>query len=149
MIRWDRTNVYKLVSIFGDGLEHPWMEVINIGTRYFLDAPINTRIHKTHQAKFEAFLKKGVNYGLIKKVDTKANQQARRQDTYMISEKDYNYKITTAGDIILRHELGIRSGDHFYAQLFDRSIDGAFGVDKFAPLPRNLKKINDGTHKSN
>jgi hypothetical protein len=142
MIQWKRENIHKLISLFGDGLEHPWLEVMNLGTRYFLDAPINKR-HKTHQDKFEEFFAKGVNYGLIEKIDTKANQIARQQETYQISEHDYKYKITKKGDALLRYELAIRSGDAFWANVFDRTIDGAGGLDRFAPIPKSLRKTNE------
>jgi hypothetical protein len=148
MIPWNRENVYKLISLFGDNLEHPWMEVINIGTRYFVEVPINTKRHKTHQDKFEEFFKKGVTYGLIEKVDTKHNQQIRLQREWQLQPEDYNYKITRKGDALLRNELAERSGDSFYAHMYDRTIDGKFGINTFAPLqPTNINIKDKQTYK--
>jgi hypothetical protein len=147
MIQWKRENIYKLISLFGDGLEHPWMEVVNIGTWYFLNVKIETkqdrRKYKYHTDKFEDFFKKGVNYGLIEKVDTKANQQERRKTAYQITERDYHYKITPKADAILRDELAQRSGDSFYAHMYDRTVDGEFGIDKFSPLQATNLNIKE------
>lgn len=143
MIQWKRENIHKLVSLFGDGLEHPWPEVINIGTRYFLNSPINTKRHKTHQAKFEEFLKKGVNYGIIDKIDTPYTISERQKDRYLIETEDFNYKLSKKGDRLLRQEQAERTGDSFFFSLYDRGVHTPFGVDKFAPLPSSLKKIKE------
>jgi hypothetical protein len=134
MIQWKRPNVFLLLCLFGDGKDHSWLEVVNLGTRLFVDVDINIKKHATHQAKFEEFLKKAINYGLIEMVETKEIRLIRQQRFYQISKEDYLYKISTKGDKLLRQEQAEREGNAFYYNLFDRSVGGKFGVDAFAPL---------------
>ena len=151
MIVWKRENVFKILCLFGDNLEHPWMEVINLGTRLFLDSPVNG--FKTHQAKFEAFFAKAVNNGLVDVIDTPEVRRLRdiekpvsgHYTTPMISKEDFNYKLSKKGDKMLRQEQAERTGDSFFFNLYDRGVDTPFGVDKFAPLPKNLKKVDNGS----
>lgn len=134
MIQWKRENIFNLLCIFGDNKPHEWMEVINLGTRLFVNIPINTKHHATHQAKFEEFFKKAVNYGLVNKLSTKYIQTIKTQNSYQLDEKDYVYKLSAKGDRLLRQEQAERTADGFYYNMFDRSVDGKFGIDRFAPL---------------
>ena len=143
MIQWNRPNIFKMLCLFGDDKLHGWTEVINIGTRLFLDIRIEHHEYKTHQAKFEEFLKKGVNYGIIDKIDTPDTISERQKDRYLIEKEDFNYKLSKKGDRLLRQEQAERTGDSFFFSLYDRGVHTPFGVDKFAPLPSSLKKIKE------
>ena len=140
MIQWKRQNVFNLLCLFGDDKPHGWMEVVNLGTRLFLNIPIQYHQFKTHQEKFEAFLQKAIEYGIIDMLPTEYVTKTRTQHSYQISKHDYNYKLSAKGDRLLRQEQAEREADNaFYYNLFDRSVDGDFGVDRFAPLtPTNL-----------
>lgn len=150
MIPWKRETVYNLLCLFGDDKLHPWMECINLGTRLFLSVPIQNRRYKTHQAKFEAFLQKGIEYGLIEMIATPSVIKQRSQKTYMISKEDFNYKLSAKGDRLLRKEQAERESDRaFYYNMFNRSTEGEFGVDRFAPLtPTNMGIKNKQIYKA-
>lgn len=138
MIQWKRQNIFNLLCLFGDDKPHSWLEVVNLGTRLFLNIPAGK--YKTHQAKFEAFLQKAIEYGIIEMIPTPYVIKERTKKSYMISKEDFIYKLSTKGDTLLRKEQAEREADRaFYYNLFDRSVDGEFGVDRFAPLkPTNL-----------
>jgi hypothetical protein len=140
MIQWKREHIFNLLCLFGDDKPHSWMESVNLGTRLFVHIPIKNRQFKTHQAKFEAFFQKSIEYGIIEMVPTDYIIKARTKNNYMISKEDYNYKLSEKGDGLLRQEQAEREADRaFYYNMFDRSVDGKFGVDAFAPLtPTNL-----------
>jgi hypothetical protein len=148
MIQWKRQNIFNLLCLFGDAKPHGWMEVVNLGTRLFLSIPIQNHQFKTHQAKFEAFLQKGIEYGIIEMIPTQFIIKERMKDTYQISKHDYNYKLSAKGDRLLRQEQAERTGDAFFFNVFDRSVDGPNGVDRFAPLPSYLKKNNNGNKRN-
>jgi hypothetical protein len=140
MIRWKRENVFNLLCLMGDDKPHGWMECINLGTRLFVHIPIEHHQYKTHQAKFEAFFQKAIEYGIIDMIPTEYIIKERLKKVYQISKHDYNYKLSAKGDKLLRQEQAEREADRaFYYNLFDRSVDGKWGVDTFAPLtPTNL-----------
>ena len=111
------------------------MEVVNLGTRLFVNYPIENHQFKTHQAKFEAFFQKAIEYGIIEMIPTPSVIKQRTKKSYMVSKEDFNYKLSAKGDDLLRKEQAEREADRaFYYNLFDRSVDGEFGVDRFAPL---------------
>ena len=135
MIQWKRQNVFNLICLFGDDKPHAWMEVVNLGTRLFLNIPIQNHQFKTHQAKFEAFLQKGIEYGIIEMIPTQYVIKQRTKNSYMISKEDFVYKLSAKGDSLLRQEQAEREEDRaFYYNMFDRTVDGPNGVDRFAPL---------------
>lgn len=143
MIAWKRQNIFNLLCLFGDDKPHGWMEVMNLGTRLFLNVPIQNKQFKTHQAKFESFFKKSIEYGIIEMIPTAYIIKERKNKSYMISKEDYNYKLSRKGDRLLRQEQAERTQDSFYFNVFDRSVEGPNGVDRFAPLPSSLKKIKN------
>jgi hypothetical protein len=135
MIQWKRQNIFNLLCLFGDDKPHGWMEVVNLGTRLFLNIPIQNHQFKTHQAKFEAFLQKGIEYGVIEMIPTQYVIKARTRKSYMISKEDFVYKLSAKGDRLLRQEQAERESENsFYYNLFNRSTEGDFGIDRFAPL---------------
>lgn len=140
MIAWKRQNIFNLLCLFGDDKPHFWLEVVNLGTRLFVDIPIQNKQCKTHQVKFEIFLQKATEYNIIEMIPTEYIIKQRTKNSYMISKEDYLYKLSTKGDRLLRQEQAEREADRsFYYNMFDRTVDGKFGVDKFAPLtPTNL-----------
>jgi hypothetical protein len=144
MIQWKRENIFNLLCLFGDDKPHGWMEVVNLGTRLFVNIPIRNRQFKTHQAKFEAFFKKAIEYGIIEMIPTQYVIKQRTKNSYMISKEDFVYKLSTKGDGLLRQEQAEREADRaFYYNMFDRTVDGEFGVDKFAPLTPTNMNIKD------
>jgi hypothetical protein len=149
MIVWKRQNVFNLLCLFGDDKPHSWLEVVNLGTRLFLDVPIQNHKYKTHQDKFEAFLQKAIEYGIIEMIPTPYVIKVRTRDSYMISKHDFNYKLSAKGDKLLRQEQAEREADRaFYYNMFDRTVDGPNGVDRFAPLtPTELNIRNKQTYK--
>lgn len=148
MIVWKRENIFKMCCLFGDDKLHGWMETVNIGTRLFINVPIERHQYKTHQAKFEAFFQKSIEYGIIEMIPTQQIIKERMKASYQISKIDYNYKLSAKGDRLLRQEQAERTNEGFYFNVFDRSVDGPNGVDRFAPLPSSLRKSKDG-HKRN
>jgi hypothetical protein len=150
MIVWKRENIFNLICLFGDDKPHGWMEVVNLGTRLFVSVPIQNRKYPNHQAKFEAFFQKAIEYGIIEMIPTEYVIKQRARNSYMISKEDFNYKLSERGDRLLRQEQAERESDRaFYYNLFDRSVDGEFGVDKFAPLtPTNLNIKNKQVYKA-
>jgi hypothetical protein len=135
MIQWKRQNIFNLLCLFGDDKLHPWMEAVNLGTRLFLNVPIQNKQFKTHQAKFEAFLQKAIEYGIIDMIPTDYVIKARTRDSYIISKEDFVYKLSAKGDRLLRQEQAEREAEKaFYYHLFDRTVNGKWGVDTFAPL---------------
>jgi hypothetical protein len=150
MIAWKRQNIFNLLCLFGDDKLHPWMECINLGTRLFLDVPIIGHRYKTHQDKFEAFFQKAIEYGIIEMIPTEYIIKQRTRNSYMISKEDFVYKLSPKGDRLLRQEQAERESDRaFYYNMFDRSVDGEFGVDRFAPLtPTDYQVKEKHTYKA-
>jgi len=149
MIPWKRGSIFQLLCLFGDFKEHPWMEIVNLGTRLFVNYQIQSHRYKTHQDKFEAFFQKSIEYGIIEMIPTPYIIKERTKKTYQISKEDYNYKLSAKGDKLLRQEQAEREGNAFYYNLFDRSVDGEFGVDRFSPLtPTNLGIKNKQVYKA-
>src|SRR5579859_8187147 len=70
MIPWKRGSIFQLLCLFGDFKEHPWMEIVNLGTRLFVNYQIQSHRYKTHQDKFEAFFQKSIEYGIIEMIPT-------------------------------------------------------------------------------
>jgi hypothetical protein len=155
MIPWKRYSIFQLLCLFGDDKPHGWVETINLGTRLFVNYPAGK--FKTHQAKFEAFLQKAIEYGIIDMTPTDYIINARKQTRYMISKEDYNYKLSKKGDELLRQEQAERESDKaFYYRQFDRTVEGKFGADYFSPLTptdygvkeKHSYKINPNGNKS-
>ena len=140
-----RLEQYNFVALFGDGKEHSWFEVINLGVRLF----------KVHQRDFERkFFKKGLEYGLIKQIPTKEvnrlqiNKQNHEEGIFVgVDWRLFNFVITPKGDECLREEQIKRLGDYNYYKTFDRTVDGPNGVQKFAPI--NRVKRSDLENKGN
>jgi len=144
MIQWKRENIFNLLCLFGDDKPHGWMECVNLGTRLFVNVPIQNKQFKTHQAKFEAFFQKAIEYGIIEMIPTQYVIKQRTKNSYMISKEDFVYKLSAKGDQLLREEQAEREADRaFYFRMFDRSVDGEFGVDRFAPLQPTDYGIKD------
>ena len=149
MIPWKRGSVFQLLCLFGDNKPHSWMETVNLGTRLFVNYPIEHKQFKTHQAKFEAFLQKAIEYGIVEMIATPQIIRARTQYEYMISKEDFVYKLSAKGDVLLRKEQAEREDNPFYYNMFDRSVDGPNGVDRFSPLtPTDLGVKNKQTYKA-
>jgi len=139
MIQWKRQNIFNLLCLFGDDKPHSWMETVNLGTRFFANIPIQNHQYKTHQEKFEAFFQKAIEYGIIEMIATPYVIKERTKKVYQISKHDFNYKLSEKGDRLLRQEQAERTNDGFYYNMFNRSTEGDFGIDRFAPLtPTNL-----------
>jgi hypothetical protein len=117
-----RIQRYKLLQIFGDGKPHNWFEVIFFGVQFL----------KVRQSFFEKLFTRALEYGLLVRLGQASNT------------KDDNYQITAKGDECLRGEQMSRAGDPSYYKYFDRSIDGAFGLNHYAPLAKGLKKSDNG-----
>ncbi len=148
MISWKRESVFQLLCLFGDAQPHSWLESVNLGTRLFVNVSIKKGHYKTHQAKFEAFFQKAIEYGLIEMIETDIIKREHLKKFYRIGKEDYNYKISKKGDKLLRQEQAERSGDSFYFHMFNRSTGGDFGIDRFAPLnPINVGIQNKQTYK--
>ncbi len=133
----NRTNQFKLLSLFADGKPHSWFETINLGTWSFLRVK-RDRKYRTHQHKFEAFLNEALEYGLIRRVETAQTQALRLQKSYVIEPGDFAYQITEKGDECFRNEAIAQGGDSLFYKTFDRTSQG---FDRFAPLPKGLKPI--------
>jgi len=133
----NRIQRFKFLSLFGDGLEHHWFEVIFLGCQYL----------KIRQKQFEKeIFERALAYGFIRRIETpeivtrRDIVQGRMGIQYIASWEDYNYKITPIGDAILRDEQISRDGDVPFYQNYDRTLHGEYGLDRYAPLPKYLKK---------
>jgi hypothetical protein len=135
-----RQDRFSLLQLFADGKAHTWWETINLGVRFL----------KVHQYTFEAMLQQAMNDELIRREDSPTSLALRNQKpadgcivAYLVEKQDWNYILTAKGDKAFREEKIIRDGDTWFYNNYDRSLDGKFGVNKYAPLPKNLQRIDD------
>jgi len=127
------TNIerFKFLSIFGDSKSHTWFEVIYMGV-----------IHLRVKQKYfeEKIFKKMLFNDLIKQYETDQIKEIKKRDSYILTWKDYEYIITPKGDECLRNEQIKRHGDVSYYKYYDRSVDGKWGLNHFAPTLKNVPK---------
>jgi len=133
-----RTERFKFLQLVGDRKPHDWFNVIFLGVNHL----------KMKQSNFEKLFKKALSCGLIKKIDnrftlaTKNNSLNSKQGiAYSLTWEQYDYILTDRGDACLREELLEREGESDYTRHFNRSTDGKYGLDRYAPLPKGLTKI--------
>lgn len=134
-----RIQRFKFLQIFGDGNRHNWFEIVFLGVQFL----------KVHQIIFERdIFKKALEGGIIRRVETekvKTTNAKMAEHTKGIflgpSWMDYDYVITPLGDECLRGEQIKREGDPSYYKYYDRSINGANGLNKYAPLPKGYKQV--------
>lgn len=112
-----RIHRYKFLGIFGDGKSHSWFEVVNLGVRHL----------RVHQTDFEKIFRTAIEYSWI------------RRDGRACHFQDDTFSILPLGDQCLREEQIARAGDPSYYKYFDRSIDGANGLNKYAPIQNGYK----------
>lgn len=131
-----RIERFKFLQIFGDGNQHNWFQVVFLGVQFL----------KVHQTKFEKIFKKALSDGIIRRVDTtetllvKAQMEEHKVGLFVgLDWERYDYVITMPGDECLRNEQIKRDGDVSYYKYYDRSVHGANGVDKYAPLPPGFR----------
>lgn len=123
---------FKFLSIFGDGKSHNWFEIIYLGTIY-----LNVRQSYTEKLLHRAV----VNNGWLKRNNI---GPSLKEDTISLTEK---------GDLYFR-AMSIRRKPEEYRlyKYFNRNEESegltSFGMDKIAPLPKNLQKI-DRNHGQN
>jgi hypothetical protein len=134
-----RQDRFSLLQLFADGKAHTWWETINLRVRFL----------KVHQFKFEALFQKSIEDGLIRREENPLTLALRNHKptdgcivAYLVEKEDWNYIITEKGDNAFREEKIKRDGDTWFYKNYDRSVDGKFGVNKYAPLPKNLERIN-------
>jgi hypothetical protein len=114
-----RIDRYLLLQIFGDGKPHSWNEVV-----WFCIVRLNLK-----PKQISPFLQNAViNHQLIKRVG------------FTSDLKGDSFIITTKGDECLRDEQIARDGDYTYYKFFDRTVDGEWGVNKFAPIPKKYRQ---------
>lgn len=115
---------YRLLSIFADGKPHDWWSTIYIGVHSL----------KIRQSRFERLLQRAAEYGWIYRVGLAAVLQ------------DDQLQLGRKGDLYFRDMAIRRTGDFRYYKYFNREEQSQgfseFGLDKFAPLPKNLQKID-------
>jgi len=115
-----RLERFKFLQVFGDGNPHNWFEVIFLGVQFL----------KVKQDHFENLFKRALENNLI-----------RRQFKNSTWNGD-EYLITPRGDLCLREEQIARAGNYSYYKNYDRTVHGKWGVDHFAPLPKNMRQAN-------
>lgn len=111
-------EVFKFLSLFGDGVSHGWFETIFLGVNYL----------KVHQYYFEKVFKICLSYNLVYRLYERSNW------------KDDKYCITKKGDLHLRSEQIRRHGDHDYYSQFDRTVASA---EKLTPMNYKHKTMTE------
>ncbi len=111
-----RLERFKVLQLFGDGKPHNWFETIFLGVQYL----------KVHQNEFERLFRRTVENNLVRRV---YKASSYKDDYYILAER---------GEQCFREEQIERGGDYSYYKNYDRSVHGKYGVDHFAPLPKNL-----------
>lgn len=125
----EREIRFRFLSIFGDGQQHPWVEVIQLG-QYYVD-PKNVVSHRV----VTRHLKRALEDGLISRLDNDRTKLERLNGFYVLEPREFDYKITEKGDACIRAEQIARGGDYRYYKYYDRSVHGSWGADKFAKVP--------------
>lgn len=121
---------YKFLSIFADKKSHNWFEVIYLGTIY-LDVK---------QSYTEQLLRRAaVDNSWLRRT---GSGPSLKEDTIVLTEKGDQYYRSLA---IRRNPEEYRTYRYFNReQESSGSMD--FGLDKIAPLPRNLQKIDGNSN---
>lgn len=106
-----RLERYNFLCVFGDNRPHDWYNIIFLSVHAM----------KKHQKAIESYLKKFLEDGLIKRVDSEEVINDRRKNSYVITPDMFLYQLTDRGDKLLRYEQIARGGEPFYYKGFDRT----------------------------
>ncbi len=109
-------EVFKFISLFGDGKPHGWFETIFLGVKYL----------KVHQYHFEKLFKTCLSYSLVYRLYERSDW------------KDDRYAITKKGDLHLRAEQIRRHGDTDYYTQFDRTVESA---ERLTPMAEQYPSL--------
>lgn len=133
-----RLQRFKFLQVFGDGNKHSWFNVVWLGVQFL----------KVRQSAFENMFKEALAYDLIRRVPT---DEVRADLVKMADHKTgifvgldwtrYEYVIAPKGDECLRNEQIAREGDVSYYKYYDRSLEGANGLQKYAPIPKGYQQL--------
>jgi len=132
-----RKERFKLLQLFGDRKSHTWFNIIFLGVNHL----------KVKQSYFEdKIFVKAMQDGLIRRIENKYTTGTRAYPSkdgigYALTWKQFDYILTDRGDECLREELLAREESDF-TRNFDRSVSGKYGLDRYAPLPKGLEKID-------
>jgi hypothetical protein len=77
----------------------------------------------------ETMLKRLLEDGLIKRVETEAIRHSRTKDTYLISLREYDLQLTEKGRDCLGAEQIARDGDYNFYKRYDGSLDSASKIN--------------------
>jgi len=122
-----RLERYNFLCVFGDNKPHDWYNVIFLSVHSM----------KKHQKTIEGYLKKFLEDGLIKRVDSPEVVNDRRKDKYIISSDMFLYQLTKRGDELLRNEQMARGGDNWYYKGFSRKPENKYADNVSMPKKRN------------
>lgn len=135
-----RTERFKFLQLFGDRQPHPWFNIIFLGVNHL----------KVRQSYFEdKIFNRAMQDGLIKRIDSQETSAIQNNSinskegvAYGITWRQFYYVLTDRGDSCLRDELLEREGESDFTRNYDRSISGNYGLNRYAPLPKGLEKID-------
>ena len=123
-----RLERYNFLCVFGDAKSHDWYNIIFLSVHAM----------KKHQKTIEGYLKKFLEDGLIKRIDSPEVINDRLKEKYVIPPDMFLYQLTDRGDSLLRYEQMARGGENYYYKNFNRTPS-----DKYADNIRLPKKQND------
>ena len=132
-----RIQRFHVLSVFGDMKPHNYNDAIMIGSLH-ISNPANRmeiwpgqKISKNIYASqvFEAMVKKLMEDGLLKRVETNEIRMARLNKEYMIDARDWNIQITEKGRDCLGMEQIARSGDYSFYKNFDGTTGSAAKIN--------------------
>ena len=134
-----RIERFKFLQLFGDKSPHDYFNIVFLGVTHL----------KMKQSYFEdKVFSQAMRDGLINRKDTRNTLAIKNNPTnfkegiaYAITWQQFDYILTDLGDKCLREELLEREESNF-TRNFDRSIEGKHGLDRYAPLPKGLEKID-------
>ena len=135
-----RKERFKFLQLFGDKQTHDYFNIVFLGVTHL----------KMRQSYFEdKIFKKALLHGLISRVDNKSTLAIKNNFfnpkegvAYAITWQQFDYILTDLGDKCLREELLEREGESDFTRNFDRSTEGKYGLDRYAPIPKGLQKID-------
>jgi hypothetical protein len=128
-----RIQRYHSLAILGDLKPHPYNQVVHIGALHISNPTNRTEIWGSEKIPktlyvtdvFETWLKRLINDGLVKFVETERIRQMRLQPEYQVSARDYELQLTAKGRDCLAMEQIARDGDYSYYKTFDGTLEKA------------------------
>lgn len=128
-----RIQRYHILSVLGDLQPKPYDSVVMIGSLHLAN-PVNRseiwpgqKITKDqyYSTVFESMLKKLIEDGLIKRIETENIKKLKLLDSYQISPRDWALQLTDRGRNCLADEQIERAGDRDWYSKYSGTLESA------------------------